>query len=420
MLTIVIEVGLQSVAEEAHVEAVVLLEGFLPRHVGIVLLCLDGTHLGRSVLHTEVVAIRTAVLTGTVEERVLVDVVGIGQIHETCAANLVVTDETPGGAQLEEADHLLDGLEERLVAGHPAKGTGGEEAEALARREVLRTIVAHVELGHVAVVPVVGHTAYEAEQSVLDVGVSAGIVFLALVVQGQGADGVQTERATVVESRLEVPPAGLAAALAVARLCGIAVLAIAEDVLTVFVDTFPDRCIGGHAGTTVLEDFVVAVVRPLDVPGEALGDHAEVLLQLQVHGQVVAVGVHEALVVVVAQGTAADEGQHVAVEVVLGVGRVGDIAAVDDAGAGERRGVIHIFNDTRRSLSVVWFLGLVDDAAEVSTQRGGLRDVDVDVGAVVEAVVAEVVVVALVELLEESARGVHAGTDEVLHCLRAT
>ena len=56
------------------------------------------------------------------------------------------------------------------------------------------------------------------------------------------------------------------------------------------------------------------------MPGESFGDHAEILLDLEIHGEIVSVGVHESLVVIVAQGVTTDEGQHVAVKVVLGAG----------------------------------------------------------------------------------------------------
>ena len=53
MLTIVVEHCTQTVVKEVHIETIVLLEGFLPRDVGVVLRTLVGTLRGSTVLDSE-------------------------------------------------------------------------------------------------------------------------------------------------------------------------------------------------------------------------------------------------------------------------------------------------------------------------------------------------------------------------------
>ena len=93
-----------------------------------------------------------------------------------------------------------------------------------------------------------------------DVAVGAGIVLLALVVEGQGGDRIESEGTVIVEGGFKIPLSCLATALAVSGLRGIAVLAVAEDVLPVLVEAFPNRIIGSYGRATVLVDIIIGVV----------------------------------------------------------------------------------------------------------------------------------------------------------------
>lgn len=99
-------------------------------------------------------------------------------------------------------------LPEGLVRNQVTDGTCGEYAEALARLEVLRTVVTHVVLDEVAVVVRIGGAEC---QTLLAIGQcedrAAGgqVVEAALVVHGHGAYAVPlVEDALVVELRLEL------------------------------------------------------------------------------------------------------------------------------------------------------------------------------------------------------------------------
>ena len=163
---IIVESRTQTVAEEVHIETVVLLEGLLPSHVRVIFGTFIGTLRCRAVLHTEQIGVCHTGITarrilGTLPKGCLVHVIGIGHKQESATTNLVVTNETPRSTKLQETDVLLDRLEERFIANDPSYRTSREGTKSLAGSEVLGTIVTKVELCHVAVVPVVGDTTYE-------------------------------------------------------------------------------------------------------------------------------------------------------------------------------------------------------------------------------------------------------------------
>ena len=202
VLLVVVEGGAQLAVKEVDIHTVVLLEGLLPCYIGVVLGGLYSTFRCGAVLNTEVVAKSTVVHASTFQQSALVHIIGVGYVHEARGRHFVVTYKSPGSTGLQEIDYLGEGLEEGLVTDHPADGAGGEGTETLAGSKVLRAVVTEVELGHVAVLPVVGHTGHESyiRTGYVNIGLlAAKIVFLALVVEGKGGHGMVAEAAVVVE-----------------------------------------------------------------------------------------------------------------------------------------------------------------------------------------------------------------------------
>ena len=206
MLAIIVEDTHQTVAQEVHVDTVVLLEGCFPRHVRVVLCGLDSTLGNCSVLNTEVVGIGVGILTDTLSQSGGIHIVRIGNIHESASTNLIVTDKTPRSTELHEAEHFLQRLEESLVADYPSNRTCGECTEALTGSEVLGTIVTDIEFSDIAVVPVVGYTAYKTNVRTRNIRIgTADIVFLTLVVKCKGRNGVLSECTAVVQRTFQIP-----------------------------------------------------------------------------------------------------------------------------------------------------------------------------------------------------------------------
>ena len=96
---------------------------------------------------------------------------------------------------------LLHTFHPRLLAHEPTDGERGEEAETLALGEVLRAVVAEVELCHVAVV--VGQRE-AAGDALLAVVLNATVVVGLLVVEQQGVDVGLAEAAVVHQVGLEI------------------------------------------------------------------------------------------------------------------------------------------------------------------------------------------------------------------------
>ena len=147
MLVVVIEGCLQAIVQDIQVYTIVLLERLFPCHIRIVLSRLVCTRSKITTVYTEVVTFAKSVW-----------VVGI---HETRTTNLVVTDKTPRCTKLEIVHHFAQRLEKRLLADNPSYRTSREETISIVLGKVLGAIVAHIELSHIAVVPVVGDTTYQ-------------------------------------------------------------------------------------------------------------------------------------------------------------------------------------------------------------------------------------------------------------------
>ena len=123
------------------------------------------------------------------------------EVGKAASADVVVASLTDGGAQLDLVEDGLQPCHEGLLAEQPADGERGEESEALALGEVLRSVVAEVELSHVAVV-VGGREA--AGDALLAVVLYAAVVVGLLVVEQEGVDVGLAEAAVVHQVGLEV------------------------------------------------------------------------------------------------------------------------------------------------------------------------------------------------------------------------
>ena len=88
------------------------------------------------------------------------------------------------------------------MADNPANRAGREETEAVAFGKLLRTVVAYVEFGQIALVVVVGHAAREAEHVVGEV--CCGVLPVVALQKYHGAQVVQPEAARIVDVVLQV------------------------------------------------------------------------------------------------------------------------------------------------------------------------------------------------------------------------
>ena len=217
------------------------------------------------------------------------------------------------------------------------------------------------------------------------------------------------EGAVVGEAALKIPVAGLALRVAVGGNGRLAALAVEHAAVAL-----DDRIVGGDAGITLLVDGEGRVVGAFQLEAQTLGDEVQLLVQHQVHLNLIVVGLHES-VSVVGHARTAGEGQQQAVGI---VGGGIHHLAVDNTWAGERRSVVDVLNHTTRALTGVGLVGIVHVTCHVERDSGGLGGHQVHVGAVVEALVLISVVVGHVELLEETALGVHTGGDEVADLVR--
>ena len=122
---------------------------------------------------------------------------------EESVTDIVVTDLTIGGTELEHVDDLLvtQLAHKGLVADHPAQSAGTEESEAVVLGEFLRAVVSTVVLKEVAVVPIIGST----EHPVLTIAWDHGADGIFLTGEGAHAgDMMQSEGTRPVELYLIV------------------------------------------------------------------------------------------------------------------------------------------------------------------------------------------------------------------------
>ena len=133
------------IVEDRDVDTDVLLSGNLPGHV-------VGSEGG--VVHTVLPVADSRGLDGTEVVDIVAAVVDGVEVGETDVHG-VVADLTPGVAELELIEPSGSGLHEFLARESPTYGESGEETPAVIVSEILRTVVAEIDISEVAVVVVV-------------------------------------------------------------------------------------------------------------------------------------------------------------------------------------------------------------------------------------------------------------------------
>ena len=395
LLVEVVDSERQFVAEEDEVDAEVVLRGHLPGDALRGHLPIAYSAVGVGEVLSPVVSGSAAALVALALGERADEGVEVGEARAACGVATYLSVRESDLEHVEPWGLLLD---PRLLAHVPCHGPCGEESPAVAVGEVLRAVVAEVIVDEVAVLVVIrslsGQTLVLARDRVLDVGAQVlGGDLLVLGVLHVGAEVVGVEeRAVPMEQQVEE----LAAPAAVRR----RLRHVAGTLQQVEVELSGLRV--ARAGTVeggqpVVLDGVLIVGVESEASGEveALGDEREVLLQGDVGLDVVL-----PLVVIARLGrrdprvdVVLVDGAHLdAVDRLDVVGALGGIVAVavDD---GREEGVVAeelppdlVVADARR-------VALVEVAADAELQQGGLRHVDVDVHAIVPALVVGVGVI---------------------------
>ena len=222
----------------------------LPGDVGIVARHLVGSLPYGGIVDTEDVSVS---ITG--RNTIIVDSKRIGGVHKAVAVQIGITYQTVAGTELQEAYYLGKRLEEWFIAHYPTHRHSRESTVTLARSKVLGTIVTHIELCHIAVVPVVGNTTYQTYLAVRHIGIGARIIAAVLIVEQDGTHIVQTEGTVVVETCLKIPVTAATGLLFILQLLFVTIFLI-------FIGTvvLEYRGIGSLFGVSILIDGVGTIV----------------------------------------------------------------------------------------------------------------------------------------------------------------
>ena len=192
----------QAISKEAYVNTIVLLGGCFPSNIGVTVAGFACTRHERTVVGTEV--------TCTVIGPPCTTIVGIelpcaGQIEETANA-LVITYLTDRTAKFEIGNNVTDRLPEFFRRDYPAERSRREKAKTLTFGEVLRAVIAHVEVYHILGLVVVGDTSHHTYITTGDRIVdTARIVVFRFIIKNECTEIVVTELAGIVEARLCIP-----------------------------------------------------------------------------------------------------------------------------------------------------------------------------------------------------------------------
>ena len=340
MLVIVIEATTELILQEVDVDTIVLLIGVLPGDVGIVARHLVGSLPYGSVVNTEDVSIS---ITG--RNIAIIDGERIGGVHKAITVQISITYQTVAGTKLQEAYCLGERLEEWLIADYPTHRHCWEGSVTLARSKVLGTIVTHVELCHIAVVPIVGNTTYQTYLAVRHIGIGARIIAAVLIVEQDGTHIVQTEGTVIVKTCLKIPVTTATGLLFILQLLFVTIFLI-------FIGTvvLEYRGIGSLLGVCILIDGVGTIVGSLHLERETPGNHIELLLQLEVELQLVVGSLHEtAIHIIIAEirNTAPPHERKLVGTAILILGLGSDVSAIDDTRTGEWSSLISLVDQTR-------------------------------------------------------------------------
>ena len=176
------------------------------------------------------------------------------------------------------------------------------------------------------------------------IGISAWIIAAVLIVEQDGTHIVQSERTVVVKTSLEIPVTATTGLLFVLQLLLVAIFLI-------FIGTvvLEYRGIGSLLGVCILIDSVGTIVGSLHLERETLGNHIELLLQLEVELQLVVGSLHEtAIHIIIAEigDTAATHERKLVGTAILILGLGSDVSAVDDTRTGEWSSLISLIDQT--------------------------------------------------------------------------
>ena len=244
MLTIIIESSLKAVAEEIQVETIVLLERLLPTNIRVVLDRLVCTCYRRGSLNgtrlcvTEEITIGICPVAVIIGQAIAARNIWIGKIHESDSIlGLIITNETPRCTDLEERCHLGNWLPELLLAENPSHRTCWKDTEASAWCKVLRAVVTHVELCHIAAGIIVSNTTHKTHVRTWHIWIRSVriVILLRLVVKEQSINGMLIEYTGIVEATLQIPVTSLSLRCRIRRICIIANLTIYDIRCTISI-----------------------------------------------------------------------------------------------------------------------------------------------------------------------------------------
>ena len=340
VLVVVIEVTTELILQEVDVETIVLLVGVLPGDVGIVARHLVGSLPYGGVVDAEDISVSIAGRNSTI-----VDSKRIGGVHKAVAVQIGITYQTVAGTELQEAYYLGKRLEEWFIAHYPTHRHSREGTITLAWCKVLGAIVTHIELCHIAIVPVVGNTTYQTYLAVRHIGIGARIIAAVLIVEQDGTYIVQSERTVVVKTCLKIPVTAATGLLFILQLLFVTIFLI-------FIGTvvLEYRGIGSLFGVSILIDGVGTIVRSLHLERKTLGNHIELLLQLEVELKLVVGSLHKTAVhIIIAEigDAAATHERKLVGTAILILGLGSDVSAVDDTRTGEWSSLISLVDQTR-------------------------------------------------------------------------
>ena len=207
--------------EEVHLQVKVVIQSQLKAHVRLAagLPCqVRNAHF--SFLHTGVIDI--ALVTPVIAARIGIDSSQVGKTART--ADIVITHQTNARAQLQLTQHLTRRLHPVLLRHQPTYRSRREETETLPLGEVLRTVVAKVELEHIAAVVGVRCTTCD---TLVAVWLRAAVVVRTQVIEQQGIHRMLIRKSLIVGYRsLEIE-----AVAAVLR-----IIAMPQELRAVFQD----------------------------------------------------------------------------------------------------------------------------------------------------------------------------------------
>ena len=411
VLTVIVHRSTETVVKEIHVDTIVLFQGCFPTHIGIVLGGFSCSQTDCTVFNTKAVSVSAV----TVRQTAVIHFIRVGQVKETevQVARLVVTYQTQTGTQFQECHPRLQRLEPFFLTHNPSHRTCREGTEATFRRKVLGTVVTDVELGHVTVFPVVGHTSYQTYIPTGNVTVlratAAKVILLGLVVQQQGRHIMVAERTGIVQAGLHVPVTRLAGAVRITYIRILACLTVSQT--SVFLQ---HGSISGYGTTrTGLCHYETTVVRTFQLDRKSLRNEIQFLVEHQVGRQFVIADPIKTGTIVCHTITSGKRKSFVTV-----IGSCGNKLSVYNTRTGERSGIVHVLNHTGCSLAGMRLAVIIYITCHVERQKCRLGDVNIKVRTIVETLVRITYIIRQIETVEQTVLRISSGRNEITHLVR--